>query len=294
MAVMIAASTVYRACDPPQAITQYNTIPYPKPLPDTTAIPFLPGLVCSDSMDFGSAFSPDGRSFYFTRSINKKTIIYVSHYKGAEWQAPVPFPPVGSGYSEADPAFAPDGKIYFISNRPKNTADTIKDFDIWFAAPAGNGGWSGPERVETINTDSNEYYISFAKNGNLYFASSRAGGYGEEDVYVSRLVNQQYASPENLGPAINTSKSEYDPGISREEDMLVFASSNREGGFGAADLYASKINEKRQWQPAANLGRGINTPTRDFCPYFSPDGKYFFFSTERDIKWVRNDFVKRQ
>ena len=43
-------------------ITNAQTdIPYPKPLADTAAITFLPGIVSKDSIDFGSAFSPDGK-----------------------------------------------------------------------------------------------------------------------------------------------------------------------------------------------------------------------------------------
>ena len=77
--------------------------------------------------------------------------------------------------------------------------------------------------------------MSFAKNGNLYFASSRKGGFGEEDIYVSRLVNKQYTKPENLGPAINSKESEYDPCISANEDFIIFTSSGRGDSFGAGE-----------------------------------------------------------
>ena len=113
-----------------------------------------------------------------------------------------------SKYSEADPAFAPDGKLYFISNRPKDQSDTLMDYDIWFVAPLSDGRWSEPENLKSVNSDSSEFYISFSKNGNLYFSSSRKGGFGEEDIYVSRLINEQYTAPENLGAAINSKRSE--------------------------------------------------------------------------------------
>ena len=50
-----------------------------------------------------------------------------------------------------DPAFAPDGKLYFISNRPKDQSDTIADYDIWFVAPLADGRWSAPENLKSIN-----------------------------------------------------------------------------------------------------------------------------------------------
>lgn len=271
-----------------------TSIPYPQPMPDSAALRFLPGIVSSDSMDFNACFSPEAKSYYFTRSINKQTKIYVTHHDGVNWTAPMLVPFLDSKYSEADPAFAPDGTLYFISDRPADASDTLRDFDIWSVKPLPGGSWSAPENLKDINTDSSEYYISFSRSGNLYFASSRKGGLGEEDIYVSKLVNGKYTDPVNLGPAVNTAGSEYDPGVSADEDMIVFASSNRDDGIGGADLYCSRLNGEKKWQKAVNLGNRFNTKAREFCPYFSPDGKYFFFSSERDVKWIGLEWLKKE
>lgn len=271
-----------------------NAIPYPQPVPDSTAIIFLPNLVSKDSLDFNACFSPDGKSFYFTRSMNKQSKIYVTHHNGVNWAEPLPVPLAAASYSDADPAFAPDGKLYFISNRPKDQSDTLKDYDIWFTTPRAGGGWSKPENLESINSDSSEFYISFSENGNLYFASSRKGGYGEEDIYVSRLMNGLYTIPANLGTAVNSPRSEYDPFISAKEDLIVFASSGRDDSFGGADLYCSKPDNNKKWLQPVNLGKKINTKTREFCAYFSPDSRYFFFSSERDVKWISAQYLKDQ
>src|ERR1700754_5084641 len=61
------------------------TIPYPEPLPDSVPAAFLPGIVSTDSLDFNAAFSPDGKSFYFTRKINNKSKIHVTHYSDGRW-----------------------------------------------------------------------------------------------------------------------------------------------------------------------------------------------------------------
>ena len=270
-------------------------IPYPKPFPDSTALTFLPDLVSKDSLDFNASFSPHGKSFYFSRSKNRQSKIYVSHHDGVSWTEPVLASFIGgTQYAEADPTFGPDGRLYFISNRPKNQLDSLRDYDIWFITPLTNGAWSAPENLTSINSDSSEFYISFSENGNLYFASSRKGGFGEEDIYVSRWKNGQYTKPENLGAAINSTKSEYDPSISAKEDLIVFTSSNREDSFGGADLYCSRLNDSKQWLQAVNLGKKFNTKTREFCPYFSPDSKYFFFSSEGDVKWVGIEYLKKQ
>ncbi|WP_315818506.1 hypothetical protein [Paraflavitalea speifideaquila] len=135
-------------------------IPYPQPLPDSTALTFLPNLVSKDSFDFNAAFSPDGKSYYFTRNINHKTIIHVSHYNDTNWTEPVPISLGANGYSDADPVFAPDGKFYFISDRPKNVSDTLFDFDIWVATPLANNNWSAPNAWRpSIPTATNSIFL---------------------------------------------------------------------------------------------------------------------------------------
>jgi Tol biopolymer transport system component len=213
----------------------------------------------------------------------------VSHYDGSKWSASEPAPFADTAYAEADAAFAPDGSVYFISNRPRNAADTLRDYDIWRMHPL-NGGWSEPENVAVINSDSTEYYISFAENGNLYFASFRAGGYGSGDIYVSKLVNGEYTTPVNLGPAINAAGTEHDPCISPKEDYLVFTAAERKDTIGEADLYGSKLVAGK-WCPSVNLGKRVNTPTYEYCSYFSQDGQYLFFSSDFDVKWVKAKYV---
>lgn len=278
--------TIATACaTPPTKDEAMIRISYPQPLPDSVPLAFLPGIVSTDSLDFNAAFSPDGKSFYFARSIQKRSRLFVTHHTDSCWTEAEPVAFTASTYAEADPAFAPDGNLYFISNRPKDQSDTIHDYDIWFVSPLADGSWSAPQNLEAVNTDSAEYYVSFSKGGNLYFASSREGGFGEEDIYLSRWDGRRYTTPQNLGAAINTEKSEYDPCISGNEDLIIFTSSNRVDSFGAGDLYYARRNNNA-WRLAVNLGKNFNTPTREYCPYFSPDTTFFFFTSKNDIKWV--------
>jgi Tol biopolymer transport system component len=268
-------------------------INYPEPYPDSLAIPFLTGLASVDGLDFNSAFSPDGKSFYFSRSVNGQWDIFVSKYEGRAWSKPVTVSFGDEKYSEADPAFSPDGKLFFISNRPRENELTRIDFDIWYVEQGGGGKWSKPQNLLAVNSDSSEYYISFSRNGTLYFGSSRPGGFGREDIYVSRLVDDAYTNPKNLGANINSPESEHDPCISNDERLIIFKSENRGDGFGQADLYFSTLDETETWMPAKNLGGTVNTESYEYCPYFSPDGKYFFFSSQSDIMWMDMRFVQR-
>ena len=269
-----------------------STIAYPHPLPDSIPLSFMPNVVSSQGLDFNAAFSPDGKSFFFSRSNNGQWDIYVSRHNGARWSNPILASFSDSKFSEADPAFSPDGKLYFISNRPKQLGDSLSDFDIWFIEPIDTGAWTEPENFARINSDSAEYYISFSTNGNVYFGSSRAGGFGAEDIYRSRLVNGQYSVPENLGPAINSPESDHDPCIWPNEELLIFKSENRGNSYGQADLYVSRSMPANQWTQAVNLGDKFNTETYEYCPYLTPDQKYFFFSSELDVKWIDANFLE--
>lgn len=261
-------------------------ISYPSPLPDSIPLKFLPGIVCSDTLDFNACFSPDGQSFFFGRSGGGGWDIYVTRYDGKNWTQPALAPFSEKMYAEADPAFAPDGNLYYISNRPQQPGDSSKDFDIWYVRPMENGQWSEPINLKEVNSDSTEYYVAFAANGNIYFASDRPGSAGDHDLYCSKLVNGRYATPENLGPDINGPEMEHDPAVSPDEQFMIFTSVARKDGYGEGDLYYTTRDAQGKWKPAKNLGPRVNTPTYEYCSYLSPDGKYLFFSSDFDVKWI--------
>lgn len=259
---------------------------YPIPLPDSAALPFLPGIVCSDSLDFNAAFSPDGKRFYFARSGKGKWIIYETEHKERGWSTPVIAPFNEAESSQADPFVTGDGTVYYISNRSRHAKDTVRDFDIWFVRPEKDGSWSKPENIRQVNSDSTEYYVSLAANGNLYFASNRQGSLGSHDIYFSRLVDGTYTTPENLGPAINSEFMEHDPMISSDERYLIFTSVERADSHGSADLYYSLRKDDGSWSPAINMGKQFNTDTYEYCSYITPDQRYFFYSSEYEVKWI--------
>ena len=262
------------------------SINYPHPLPDSIALPFLPGIVSSDSLDFNAAFSLDGNRFYFSRSSHGKWMIYLTELREGAWTKPVLAPFTETAYSQADPFVSRDGTLYYISNRPRSPGDTVPDYDIWFVRPQPDGSWSKPENPEGVNSDSTEYYMSRAANGNLYFASNRQGTLGSHDIYVSRYVDGGYTTPENLGPAVNSEQMEHDPMISPDEQYLIFTSVDRADSYGSGDLYYSRRNGDGTWSAAKNMGSKFNTKTYEYCAYLTADEQYLFYSTDYDVKWI--------
>jgi Tol biopolymer transport system component len=158
---------------------------------------------------------------------------------------------------------------------------TSDNLDIWYVVRRP-GGWDEPERFdEAVNTDRHDYYPTMAGNGNLYFMSDREEGFGEDDIYISRFMDGRLTKAINIGPAVNTALNEGDPFIAPDESYLIFCSRDREEGYGNNDLYICFPKPDGSWTQAVNMGDSINTPSEEVCPIVTPDGKFLFFSSNR-------------
>jgi hypothetical protein len=257
--------------------------PYASTKPIASPLIFGEGVVSTAEDDLNAAFSPDGRSVYFTRNFprNRLGVILVSDFKNNRW-GPPQIAPFSGQFTDYDPFFSPDGtKLFFCTNRGAD-GKAKTDFDIWYVERRV-AGWSDAKAVGTpVNGSTDEFYPSVAADGTLYFASNRPGGKGSFDIYRAKWANGSFAEPENLGDSINLATVELDNYISPDQKFLVFAANGRKDdlGGGSGDLYIS-FNQNGVWTTAKNLGAPINSPAREYCPIGSPDGKYFFFTSFR-------------
>lgn len=236
--------------------------------------------VISTNNVFASAFTPDGKTVYFTQSTPDRSqmkILFSRREKG-RWTTPT-LAEFSSKFRDFDPFITPDGtKLFFNSNRPVNgdqTGEATKDSNLWVVTKI-KSGWSAPQYVPApVNSEFSDFYVTAASNGTLYFASNRTGGKGGVDIYRSKFAGGKYAEPENLSE-INTEKSDSNPYIAPDEGYLIFFS-DRDGGFGESDLYIS-YNQNGKWTVPQNLGETISTADAEFCPVVAPDKKHFYFS----------------
>ena len=244
---------------------------------------FSEGIISTADDESHPAFTSDGKTLYFLKNaplFNHWTIV-VSQYRNGKWGTPEVAPFSGQ-YSDADPFITQDGKnLFFISTRPVD-GKPKEDTDIWMIEKKASG-WSEPRHLgPLINSNSSEWFPTVTKDGTLYFGSDRPGGKGRTDIWRSKLVNGKYSEPENLGDAINSSASEVEPYIAPDESFIIFAAAGRPDGQGAFDLYIS-YNQNGLWTKGENLGDKINSSAWDFSPKISPDGKYFFFTSNRSF-----------
>jgi WD40-like Beta Propeller Repeat len=250
-----------------------------RPLPEPTI--FGKGIISTGDSESHPAFTPDGKTLYFLKNspaFNFWTIC-VSHFDNGKWSAPKVASFSGQ-YSDADPFITADGsKFFFISNRPVDGDGKAKDLDIWMMTKEG-ANWTKPVNLGVpLNSKGNEWYPTVAADGTLYFGSDREGGYGQTDLYRSKLIDGEYAKPENLAPPISTAADEYEPFIASDQSFLIFMA-ERPDGKGRGDLYLSH-NRDGKWTAPVSLGDKINSPAAEYSPKISPDGRYFFWSSAR-------------
>jgi len=124
----------------------------------------------------------------------------------------------------------------------------------------------------------------------LYFSSDRPGGYGEIDLWVAERnsVNDVWNSPTNLGPTINTTRSELSPCLSADGLTLYFEDGNpygvasRAGGPGHYQIWtATRSNGANPWNTPTDLGPPVGSSSVDDYPHLAADGLSLYFTSMR-------------
>jgi len=145
---------------------------------------------------------------------------------------------INTGANDRTPALSRDGHyLFFASDRPGG----LGGLDLWISWRANTHdifGWESPMNLGVLNSPATDGGPSFFENDDagipqLYVTSSKAGGLGGIDIYVSALIG-----PRRSIWAWSSASGENFPSLSADRTSLFF-SSDRPGGFGATDLYVS-------------------------------------------------------
>ena len=262
--------------------------------PTEQPVIFAPGIVSDEFGNRDMAISPAGDELFYTLqylSGRSFSTIMRSVKVGNTWSKPEVATFCGK-YNDLEPAFSPDGKkLYFVSNRPLNdTSSTVKDYDIWFVERKDKG-WSKPQNLGApINSTKDEFYPSVTKSGNIYF--TRNMGETDEDIVVCNFHNNTYDTAVILPKTINSMGGEFNAFVDPDEKYIIFTGYKRKANYGSGDLFISFKNAQGEWIEAKNLGNLVNGVGLTYCPYVSPDKKYFFFSSSRG--YFKAPFSKKQ
>lgn len=165
---------------------------------------------------------------------------------GSPWRAPVNLgSAVNSSSVDMGASISADGlELYFGSDRPGGRGD----WDIYIARRATiSSPWGTSQNLgPTVNGSSYEGHPCITRDGlMLFFCSTRPGGYGDFDLWVAMRATREddWGTPVNLGPTINTAAGEAEPSISTDGKTLYFSDWNtpHAGGVGSVDLWQAPI-----------------------------------------------------
>jgi len=142
------------------------------------------------------------------------------------------------------------------------------DNNIYVSFLEGNDIWTAPKSLgKKINLpDYNEMSPFIAADGvTLYFSSDRPGGIGENDIWMSKRLDDswtKWSDPVNLGRPINTEGSEAFFTLDAGGEFAYLTSSD--GAFGASDIVRVKLLEKEKPNPVVLVsGNVYNAKTKE-------------------------------
>jgi hypothetical protein len=202
---------------------------------------------------------------------------------------PAPVPNVNNVQADGNPSISTDGReLFFGSNRPGGNGNS----DIWVAMrETTEDDWGEPVNLgSNVNSPYEERYPNVSANGlSLYFTSSRHGGFGGTDIWVTtrKTTSDPWEQPVNLGSTVNKSGDEWESFISTNELALYFTC-DWPGGSGSFDIWVTTRQMKEDpWAPAENLGPTVNSSSGDGAPCISGDGLTLFFCSS----WPSSPYV---
>ncbi|MGH7636405.1 MAG: hypothetical protein ACREOK_02040 [Gemmatimonadaceae bacterium] len=212
----------------------------------------------------------------------------LANARWSDWSSPDNIgEPLNSAQVEQGPSISRDGlSMYFHCI---GCPGGFGAADIWVSRRAGvDDPWGTPRNLgPTINTSAGDGSPNLSSDGHwLFFGSTRAGGFGSNDLYVSRRHDKNddfgWQPPVNLGPNVNTAAS--DNGAATFETVNgglgVYFASGRAGGMGGNDVYLSVRGDDEAFGPAV-LVPELSTSFNDQGPTVSRDGLEVIFPSNR-------------
>jgi hypothetical protein len=208
--------------------------------------------------------------------------LWISYRNAEGWQTPQN---LGSGINTSSTESAPflaenDSTLYFVSSG----AGGQGQLDIW-TCPL-NGGVPGQKANvgSPVNTGAEDCCPVLSPDGSkLYICSTRAGGFGQMDVWCSEKTGDAWGVPFNMGASLNSASTDCPRWISDDGNTLVLISTRTEG-FGEADLWYSEY-DGQDWSAVVNVGPPINTSAMELGAGFENNqgtmGGTMFFGSGR-------------
>lgn len=246
--------------------------------------------VNTDYDDYWPSITADGKEISTTvnvgqregaNNINAQEDIYHSYLgENGEWSKSEPLgPPTNTNQNEGAQNFSVDGRYMFFIACDRVGGEG--GCDIYYSIRRGNMWSPAINPGKPLNSRYWETTPSFSPAGDeLFFSSSRPGGKGGKDIWVSKVTILengllQFSEPKNLGAPINTNEDEVSPYIHADNKTLYFSSKGHPG-LGGYDIFYSQRDSNNVWSTPKNIGYPINSHRDEigFCVDAQGDKAY--------------------
>jgi hypothetical protein len=253
-------------------------------------IPFAPERNSVGTSEYGITFSPDATEAYYARQgggRRGRPEILVSRFVNDAWTKGVPAP-FSTGWEET-PFLTRDGRLLIYSSRRDVPGQELSrgNNNLWIVERSPEGAWGIPRpltgEVNQAREDDDDAPARsesgpvLLPGGELLYSTTEDDEWGL-DLYVAEPVDGSFRHPRPLN--LNTTGAETNPAVSPDGSYLVFQSFRDLDAIGQQDLYVSERIGSR-WSTPRLLPEPINSEASDGYPSFSPDGRYFFFASDR-------------
>jgi hypothetical protein len=290
-ALMISILACGRATPTPVPVDRYTLLPEHKYTPAEDSWPPqaaagwsqpipLPAPVNTSGGEDSPFVTPDGNTLYFfftpdvsipveRQLLDGVTGIWVTQRGGETWSEPQRVWLEGRSETTLDGCeFVLGNLMYFCTARAGYTGVQ------WFRADFKDGLWqdwrfAGGE-LKQSEYQVGELHLS-ADGQEMFFGSTRPGGYGATDLWVSRMTPDGWGEPVNLGPQVNTAGDESRPYLSPDGQELWYTGASRKGLPGPA-VFLSQRQADGTWGTGAEIVSSFAGE-----PTLSGDGRTLYF-----------------
>ncbi len=246
----------------------------------------------SKNADFAPAYLNDKIIFTSTREAAKGENIfewtgggYLNLYTSKidqrnKWSKPeILSEDILSDFNEGVASFDPQKNAVYYT-QCNGTNGKKPDCKIYVSYLNGES-WSKGKRINLdLDSNINLGNPSISKNGQtLYFVSDMPGGFGENDIYLSKQIDEKWSKPKNLGSIINTADDDDFPFI-HPSGTLYFASKGHPG-MGGLDLFYSDVDTLGNFTQPINLKHPTNSTFDDFALILNATKEQGYFSSNR-------------
>ncbi|TGE29959.1 hypothetical protein E5K02_04425 [Hymenobacter metallicola] len=189
-------------------------------------------------------------------------------------------PAINTSYNEGAGSISGDGKtlVFASCDRP----NAVGNCDLYISRRTGNT-WSKPQNLgRNVNSVEWDSQPTLSADGRtLYFTSTRRGGKGQEDLYVSTLQNDgSWSVAKNLGEPVNTPGKDMAPFIHASGTTLYYVTDGLVG-MGGLDVFRCELQTGNKWSEPQNLGYPLNTFENEASLFISSDNRRGFCSRSR-------------